>query len=74
MKFWRWVITAVAACALLVGAAVMLGGVGIFRDIERTENLVVVGWTVIAFVSIVITVLASTHKKKKRQRLTGRYR
>ena len=63
-KWFRWLVLAVLVCAALLGGAFLLEGVGYFRDIERTEKLLIGAWISVAAISIFVTIAASMLKKK----------
>ena len=64
---WKgWLAVAVIGCFAALAGAVLLGGVGWLRDIERTENMLVAGWIAVAALSIFITMAVSLLRRKKR--------
>lgn len=64
MRWVRWLVAAVLGCLVLLGGVLLLEGAGFFRDIERAENLVIVGWTAVAIVSIFVTLAVRMLRKK----------
>jgi di/tricarboxylate transporter len=64
VKWVRWLVAAVLGCLALLGGVLLLEGAGFFRDIERAENLVLVGWTAVAIVSIFLTLVLRMLRKK----------
>jgi hypothetical protein len=70
MKLWIWLAVALAACVMLLGGAFYFDGIKFFRDIERAETLLYVGWAVVAVIGVLVPVAvkAVTDEKKRDSR------
>ncbi len=56
MKLWIWLGVALALVTMLLGGAFYFDGIKFFRDIERAETLLYVGWVVVAVVGVLVPI------------------
>jgi hypothetical protein len=56
MKLWVWLGVALAACAMLLGGAFYFDGLKFFREIERAETLLYIGWAVVAVIGVLVPI------------------
>ena len=66
MKIWAWLVVAVVACIALLVGAYMFDGFKFFRNIQRAEELLYVGWAVVGVVGVIVPVLFKAFKDDRK--------